>query len=457
MTAAPTTPRFPPGPSMLAAIAGMGGSGGFTRLPGFLESVARTYGPVASWRLPRARFWFLDDPALIEGMLTASGYDAIKGRGLRRMRRLLGEGLLTSDEPLHLRQRRLVQPAFHRERVARYAATMIELARAAAEKLRDGETVAVDAQMNRLALRIAAATLFSADVEDDADAIGAAVTGAMAAFPASLGPFAELLDHVPFHPATRRFGAARSGLDAVIYRLIERRRREGTDRGDLLSMLLSSRDETGAAMPTELVRDEALTLLLAGHETTANALTWTWDALARNPAAEARLHAELDAVLGDRDPVPDDVARLPFTRDVVAESMRLRPPAWILGRRVIRPMRLGDWDIPAGSVLLAAQIVTHRNPRLWKDPEAFRPERWSNGETAALPKFAYFPFGGGNRICIGESFAWTEAVLVLATLARRVRFHGLDPRPVPLDPLVTLRPGRPVLMRAQARRAEVSV
>jgi cytochrome P450 len=137
--------------------------------------------------------------------------------------------------------------------------------------------------------------------------------------------------------------------------------------------------------------------------------------------------------------------------------MRLRPPAWILGRRVIRPMRLGDWDVPAGSVLLAAQIVTHRNPRLWKEPEAFRPERWSNGETAALPKFAYFPFGGGNRICIGESFAWTEAVLVLATLARRIRFHGLDPSPVPLDPLVTLRPGRPVFMRAEARRAEVSV
>ncbi|MDQ6941759.1 MAG: cytochrome P450 [Candidatus Eremiobacteraeota bacterium] len=457
MTAAPTTRRFPPGPSMLAAIAGMGGSGGFTRLPGFLEGVSRAYGPVSSWRLPSARFWFLDDPALIEGMLTASGYDAIKGRGLRRMRRLLGEGLLTSDEPRHLRQRRLVQPAFHRERVAGYAATMIALARAAAERLRDGETIAVDAAMNRLSLRIAAATLFSADVDDDADAIGAAVTGAMEVFPASLGPFAELLDHLPFHPATRRFRVARTGLDAVIYRLIEERRREGIDRGDLLSMLLSSRDETGAAMPTELVRDEALTLLLAGHETTANALTWTWDALARNPAAQARLHAELDTVLGDRDPVPDDVTRLPFTRDVVAEAMRLRPPAWILGRRVIRPMRLGDWDVPAGSVLLAAQIVTHRNPRLWKDPEAFRPERWSNGETAALPRFAYFPFGGGNRICIGESFAWTEAVLVLATLARRVRFAGLDPSPVPLDPLVTLRPGRPVLMRVEGRRAEVSV
>jgi cytochrome P450 len=442
---------------MLAALAGMGGSGGFAKLPRFLEGVARDHGPIASWRMPRARFWFVDDAALIDGMLTANGYDLIKSRGLRRMRRLLGEGLLTSDEPLHLRQRRLVQPAFHRERVAGYAGTMIALAQAAADGLRDGETVAVDALMNRLALRIAAATLFSADVDDDADAIGAAVTGTMTAFPASLGPLAELLDHVPFHPATRRFGAARTQLDAVIYRLIEQRRREDTDRGDLLSMLLSARDENGAPMPTELVRDEALTLLLAGHETTANALTWTWDALARSPAAEARLRAELDAVLGDRDPVPDDVPRLPFARDVIAEAMRLRPPAWILGRRVIRPIRLGGWDIPAGSVLLAAQIVTHRNPRYWQEPDAFRPERWSNGETANLPRGAYFPFGGGTRICIGESFAWTEAVLVLATLARRFRFHGLDPSPVPLEPLVTLRPGRPVRMRVEARRAEVCV
>jgi cytochrome P450 len=451
-------PRFPPGPSTVAAIRNMSTVGGdLSRLPGFLERVARDHGPVASWKMPRARFWFVDEPALIEQIMTASGYDVIKGRGLRRMRRLLGEGLLTSDEPLHLRQRRLVQPAFHRERIAGYAATMIDAARATAESLADGETVAVDALMNRLALRIAAATLFSADVDDDADAIGRAVTEAMEVFPASLSAFGELLDHIPWHPATRRFKGARADLDAVVYRMIDERRRNPSDRGDLLSILLSSRDEDGQPMPTELVRDEALTLLLAGHETTANALTWTWDALARSPEAEARLHAELDAVLGDRDPVPADYPRLSFTRDVVAESMRLRPPAWILGRRVIRPIRLGEWDVPAGSVLLTAQIVTHRNPRFWHEPEAFRPERWSNGETERLPRFAYFPFGGGNRVCIGEGFAWMEAVLVLATLARRVRFRGLDLSPVPLDPLVTLRPGRSVTMRAETRRVEVSV
>jgi cytochrome P450 len=311
--------------------------------------------------------------------------------------------------------------------------------------------------MNRLALRIAAATLFSADIDDDADAIGAAVTEAMAVFPTSIGPFGELLDHLPFHPATRRFAAARGALDAVIYRLIAQRRSENVDRGDLLSMLLAARDDDGRPMPDALIRDEALTLLLAGHETTANALTWTFDALARKPEAEARLHAELDAVLWDRDPVPADYPQLGFTRDVVAEAMRLRPPAWILGRRVIRPIRLGEWDVAPGSIVLMAQIVTHRNPRFWTLPEAFRPERWSNGETATLPRFAYFPFGGGNRVCIGEGFAWTEAVLVLATLARRVRLVALDLSPVPLDPLVTLRPGRPIAMRVEARKAHVSV
>jgi cytochrome P450 len=449
--------RFPAGPPTLTAIRNLAASGDLSRMPGFLASVARDYGPISSWRMPRGRFWFIDEPALIDQLLTAGGYDVIKGRGLRRMRRLLGHGLLTSDEPLHLKQRRLVQPAFHRERIAAYATTMVEAARAAAEGLADDEDVAVDALMNRVALRIAAATLFSADIDNAADAIGGAVTRAMTGFPASLSTFAELFDYIPWHPATRRFKHAKADLDAVIYRLIEERRRDERDRGDLLSILLSTRDEDGNPMPPELVRDEALTLLLAGHETTANALAWTWDALARNPDVEARLHAELDTVLGDRDPVSADYPRLNYTRDVVAESMRLRPPAWILGRRIVRPFQLGDWALAPGSVVLTSQIVTHRNPRFWIEPEAFRPERWSNGESAALPRGAYFPFGGGNRICIGESFAWTEAVLVLATIARRVRLRALDLSPVPLEPLVTLRPGRPVMMRVEPRRSKVTV
>jgi len=442
---------FAPGPPPLAGLRGMTPRRDLAHVPAFLEATARRYGPVSSWRAGRARMWLLDDPALIEQLLLASGYDVIKSRGLQRMRRLLGEGLLTANEPLHLRQRRLVQPAFHRERIAGYARTMVDAAVELAGRLRDGEVVAIDRLMHRLTLRIAAATLFSADVEDDADTIGQAVTEAMEVFPSALGPFGELLDLIPFHPATRRFRQARARLDAVVFRLIDARRAEGRDRGDLLSILLAARDESDRPMPAGQVRDEALTLLLAGHETTANALTWAWDALTRKPEAEARLHAELDAVLGERDPVPDDAGRLPFARDVIAETMRLRPPAWILGRRVVRPIRLGGWEPAAGNIVLASQYVTHRNPAYWHDPLAFRPERWSNGETAALPRCAYFPFGGGNRVCIGEGFAWTEAVLILATLARRFRFHPLDPTPVPIDPLVTLRPGRSIAMRVEAR------
>ncbi len=449
--------QYPAGPSTLTAMRNLAATGNLARMPVFLGEVAREYGPVASWRMPRGRFWFVDEPALIEQILTAGGYDVIKGRGLRRMRRLLGEGLLTSDEPLHLRQRRLVQPAFHRERVAGYAATMIEAARDAAEALADGQDVAVDAVMNRrrAAHRGGDALLGRHRRRGRRDRPGGNRRDGRVPVEHQHVCRAARLPAVA--PGDAPLQQARAELDAIIYRLIEERRRDATDRGDLLSILLSTRDEDGRPMPPELVRDEALTLLLAGHETTANALTWTWDALARDPAAEARLHAELDAVLGDRDPVPADYPRLSYTRDVVAESMRLRPPAWILGRRVIRPFRLGDWESPPGSVLLTSQIVTHRNPRFWREPDAFRPERWSNGETEGLPRGAYFPFGGGNRICIGESFAWTEAVLVLATIARRVRFHALDLSPVPLQPLVTLRPGRPVRMRVEARRAEVSV
>ena len=450
----PTAAAVPPGPSMLYALSQLGTlRGDLGRVPAFLEHTSRDFGPVSSWRMPRARWWLFDDAVAVEQIFTANSYEVAKGRGIQRMRRLLGEGLLTSTEPLHLRQRRLVQPAFHRERIAGYAATMIAATQTLADGLRDGETVAVDALMNRLTLRIAAATLFSVDVDDDADTIGHALTEVLELFPASLSAFGELLDHLSWHPATRRFRAARAELDGVIAKVIALRRAENVDRGDLLSILLTSEDEHGQRMPDNLVRDEALTLLLAGHETTANALAWAWDALARAPEIEARLHAELDAVLGDRDPVPADVPQLGFARDVIAESMRLRPPAWLIGRRALKPLQIAGWGVPPGSVLFLSPFVTHRNPRYWKEPEAFRPERWSNGETADLPRYAYFPFGGGNRICIGEGFAWTEGVLVLATLARRFRFAATDLSPVPLDPLVTLRPGRSIEMRVQTRRA----
>jgi cytochrome P450 len=307
--------------------------------------------------------------------------------------------------------------------------------------------------MGRLTLGIAAETLFGANVDDDADTIGRALGVAMESFPISLSPIGELLDHLPWLPVVRRFLNARAQLDAVVYRLIDARRAAGpgaNDR-DVLGMLLAAADGEGA-MDVEQIRDETMTIFLAGHETTAMALTWTWWLLAQHPDIEARLHAELATVLAGRAPALADVPALTFTHDVIAESMRLYPPAWIVGRRALEDAPLGPWTAPKGSIVIASQWITHRDARWWHEPEAFRPERWTNGETAALPKFAYFPFGGGTRVCIGEAFAWTELVLVLATIAQRRRFI-LEPDAVPMppQPSVTLRPIRPVRMRVAPR------
>jgi cytochrome P450 len=302
----------------------------------------------------------------------------------------------------------------------------------------------MDAAMSRLTLGITAETLFGADVDDDADTIGRAMHEAMVSFPVSLTPIGELLDHLPMVPIVRRFRAARAELHAIVYRLIAERRAHPSERSDVLGMLLAAGDGP-EGMSVEQIRDEAMTIFLAGYETTARALTWTWWLLAQHPAAAARLAEELGAVLGGRAPSFDDVPQLRYTHDLIAEAMRLYPPAWVVGRRAAETTTLGEWTIPPGSIVLASQWITHHDPRFWKEPEAFRPERWSNGETAGQPKFAYFPFGGGTRLCIGEGFAWTELVLVLATITRHWRFEP-TPGVTALfpQPSVTLRPAAPV-------------
>jgi cytochrome P450 len=387
-------------------------------------------------------------------MLVTNGRAFVKGRGTQRLERLLGKGLLTSNGAFHLRQRRLVQPAFHRERIAGYAETMVARAERFAAGLEAGATIEMDGAMSRLTLGIAAETLFGADVDDDADTIGRAMHEAMVSFPISLTPIGELLDHLPMVPIVRRFRAARAELDSVVYRLIYARRaadrREGvSERPDVLGMLLTSGDGP-EGMGIEQIRDEVMTIFLAGYETTARALTWTWWLLARYPEAAARLADELTAVLDGRAPGFEDLPRLRYTHDVIAESMRLYPPAWVVGRRAAETTSLGAWTIPRDSIVLASQWISHHDPRFWHEAEAFRPERWSNGETEAQPKFAYFPFGGGTRLCIGEGFAWTELVLVLATIARRWQFAA-TPGVASLfpQPSVTLRPASPVPLVAR--------
>ncbi len=331
---------------------------------------------------------------------------------------------------------------------------MVEYAERVSACWRDGQEVDISEEMMRLTLAVVGKTLFDAEVESDADEVGAALTEVMNLFGYLMLPFSELLEKLPL-PQRRRFLRARARLDAVIYRIIEERRRTGGDRGDLLSTLLDAVDEEGdqTGMTDEQLRDEVMTIFLAGHETTANALTWAFYLLAQNPEAEARLHEELDSVLaGGRQPTPEDVPALQYTEMVVAETMRLYPPAWALGRLALEDHEVGGYRIPRGSLVLVSQYVIQRDPRFWPDPERFDPERWTPEAKAARPQFAYFPFGGGPRRCIGEGFAWMEGVLILAALARRWRPRLIPGRAVETQPRITLRPGPGgVPMRLESR------
>jgi cytochrome P450 len=445
--------RLPPGPAMFTAmrnLRSLTGGGDLSSIPPYLASLSAQYGPITHWRIGRRKFFYLDDAALIEEALVTKARDYMKGRGIQRLKPLLGNGLLTSEQPLHLRQRRMMQPAFHKDRIAGYGDRMVSLTQAHIASWRDGDALAIDAEMTRLTLGIAAETLFSANVDSHAATVRDALRDVLEAFPASMSLYGELLDHFAFLPVTRRSRAARAKLDSVVYGIIEERRRSNETHDDLLDMLLTARDDADSGMDDEQVRDEAMTIFLAGHETTANALAWTWCLLAQHPEIEARLEAEVDDVLaGGRAATAADLPRLAYAHAVFSEAMRLYPPAWALGRRALSDTTLGDWDVPAGSIVIASQLVTHRNPRYWRDPQAFRPERWHE-EAATLPRFAYFPFGGGNRRCIGESFAWMEGVLLVATIARAWRFRLTSPVP-PVQPLVTLRPRNPIRVAATRR------
>ena len=448
MTATATAPG--PKPSLFDA---------FSYRPGrdplaFFTNLARTYGDVVAYRLGGERLIFVNDPQHIKDILVTNNRKFTKGRGLQRTKRLLGEGLLTSEGATHLRQRRLMQPAFHRERIAAYADTMVAYADRTRRGWRDGVTLDVAKEMNRLTLSIVGKTLFDADVESQAAEVGVALTGIMETFWITMLPFADLLEHLPV-PKLRRARAARAGLDAIIYRMIAERRRSGRDHGDLLSMLLSAQDEEaeGAAgrMSDVQVRDEAMTIFLAGHETTANALTWTWYLLSTAPAVEARLHEEVDRALQGRLPRVADIASLSFVERVVTESMRLYPPAWLIGRRAIADYQLGAYAVPARTILVMSPFVTQRDGRFYKDPERFDPDRWTPDFRATLPRFAYFPFGGGPRQCIGESFAWMELILLVATIAQQWRLQLVPGHPVVPEPLVTLRTKHGMRMTAHRR------
>jgi cytochrome P450 len=366
----------------------------------------------------------------------------------RGLARFLGNGLLVSDGEFWKRQRRLVAPALHARRVEAYAETMVSLAERLVAGWRDGAVIDVDAAMMRVTLDIVSATLFSSDVSDQAERVGAAMTTLQHANM----DFDLIPNWVPTPKHLRERKALRD-LDGIIYDLIAAWRTHGEDRGDLLSMLLLAQDDDGSRMSDQQVRDEAMTLFLAGHETTANALNWTWYLLAQNPDVEAKLHAELDAVLGGALPKLDDLKRLPYTEMVIKESMRLFPPAWGFGRRAIEDVEIGGYTIPAGSGVNISVYHMHRDPRWWLQPERFDPLRFSPEGEQAQVRYAYLPFGGGPRICIGNAFALMEARLLLAVMASRFRLRLLTNDPVEPEPLITLRPKNGLRMRLEARHS----
>lgn len=402
-------------------------------------------------------------PDLMGELLTRREEDLIKSPALRVSKFLLGDGLLTSEGAFHHRQRKLVLPALRHHQIAGYADVMARRAEERRERWQSSKVIDAADEMMRLTLEIAAETLLGADLSGEATDLGDALSTAVRLFDRATVPYGWLLNYLPT-PKTRRLFAARRRLDETIYRLIRARRaataadpgREASDLLDLLDLLLLARDEkTGEAMDDEQVRDEAMTLFLAGHETTAQALSWTWFLLARHPEVQNRLHAEAQNVLGGRPARFGDYEALPFAKQVFSEAMRLYPPAWAIGREAATDTQLGGCRIAEGSLVLMSPFVMHRDPSIWEEPEAFRPERFAEGNEQERPRFSYLPFSMGRRGCIGERFAWMEGVLVLATLARRWQMHapegGADVPDPGLLPRITLRPARPIRLRLEAR------
>jgi cytochrome P450 len=403
-----------------------------------MPTLQHDYGDIVTMRYYSFRVYFISHPDYIEQVLVTDNRKFIKGRILRKNRQLFGNGLLTSEGDFWLRQRRLAQPAFHRGRIASYADTMVRYASRIASEWSDGEERDLHAEMMRLTLSIVAKTLFDADVDREAKRVGHALEAIMRLN----SDFRKLILTPTWLPTPRKIRAtiATAKLNRIIYRFIEERRASGVDNGDLLSMLLAARDDDGSRMTDRQLRDEAITIFLAGHETTANALAWTWMLLAQNPIVEAKLHEELDRVLGGRVPTVDDLPNLRYTNHVVTESLRLYPPAWGMARIAIEDTEIAGYPIPKGCGVSLAQWVVHRDPRWFEAPLEFRPERWEGDLLKRLPRFAYFPFGGGPRQCIGNNFAVMEASLLLATLAQQFKISLVPGKEIIPAASITLRP-----------------
>jgi cytochrome P450 len=418
--------------------------------------LAEWHQPVVHLGLAGEHTHVLFSPEAIWEVFVTHGRHTRKSLALQLTRPLLGNALLTADGPDHMRHRREIQPLFHHRRIAGYVDDMNNAAEVTSSGWQDGQTIDVAESMSELTLDIIGRTIFALDLRQDSPEVAVALSTVLDGFGRGLGPLASPLSRISTQQRRDERKAIET-LDALVQQMIARRVADPDQGGDLLSMLMSAKDESGRpAFTLDEVRDEAMTLVLAGHETTALAMTWAWHLLSHNPQVRQWLDAELDG-LGDEVVTFDDLRRLPRTYAVIAEALRLRPPAWVIGRWLETDLRISGWELPRGSVVLAPQYVMHRDPRFWPQASQFRPQRWINAQgqfdekTPGVPRGVWFPFGFGTRRCIGEQFAWTEAVVLLATLARRWRLEVHVPLDIPMQSAITLRPAVPMPAVVHAR------
>jgi cytochrome P450 len=421
-----------------------------------LRKLVQKYGDIVHMQLGRRHDYLINHPDYIKAILCAPQSEMARSTppGLKR---LLGRGLLTSQGDYHKRHKRMLAPTFHKELVRRWGSTITTYSERMCDRWVDGQEMDIEYEMSRLTLAIAVKAFVSVDLEERTGELAKATNTLIEMIHCRTLPLIDdLLDKVALG-RIRRFNNARAQFDSIVYRMIRERRDASSQTPDLLSALLQVRDEeTGSsALSDEEIRDEVVTMLVAGHETTAHALTWTWYLLSQHPECERRLHAELDETLQERLPTVDDLESMPYNRMVLSEAMRLYPPVWIVARRNPNAWSLNNYTFPPGSFVFISQYLMHRDPRFFPDPERFDPNRWTPQAIAQRPKYSYFPFGGGPRQCIGEGLSWVIGLLVLATIGRRWRFEVAPRQKVEVQPLITLRPKYGMRMTTNRRLVPV--
>jgi cytochrome P450 len=426
------------------------------------QHLASTYGDIAHYKIGWNHIVFLNHPDYVREVLVVQNDNFTKERTVRRTKMLLGEGMITAEGAQHRLQRQIAQPAFHRQRIPEYAATIVHEAASMREGWRHGEERNIAIDMMHLTLNVVASTLFATDLREEANELADAINRIMGLYNfLVMLPAAEWLVHMR-PPGLAAFVRARKRIDAVVYRMIAAHRlqdqsrqnecRKNSGNASLLDLMLAASPDQSPESEQSL-RDQVITIFLAGYETVANALSWTWYLLAQNPECERRFHEEIDRELQGRLPSFDDVPRLRYVEMVLAESMRLFPPAWAMGRHARQDFQLGEYFLPAKTTLLMSQFVTHRDPRFFPNPLRFDPERFTPEAKSRRAKFTYFPFGAGVRQCIGESFAWMQGVLLLATIAQKWKLRLVPGHRVEPEPLITLRPKYGIKMLVEARQS----